>query len=95
MAHDAIFQGHALFQLDKLIPDERFNDSSLVVAPCNSPEQAPITLGTDDYILPLCASNCSFAACSHAQQVIWQLFNAVEKGFDASGDKDTAFLAGA
>jgi hypothetical protein len=26
--------------------------------------------------------------------MIWQLFNAVEKGFAASGDTDTAFLAG-
>ncbi|KAG6877340.1 hypothetical protein C0993_008477 [Termitomyces sp. T159_Od127] len=31
--------------------------------------------------------------CAHAQQLIWQLFNAVEKGFDTSGDTDTAFLA--
>ncbi|CAE6471587.1 unnamed protein product [Rhizoctonia solani] len=30
--------------------------------------------------------------CAHSQQVIWQLFNAVEKGFDASGDHDTVFL---
>jgi hypothetical protein len=27
-----------------------------------------------------------------AQQLIWQLFNAVEKGFAASGDTDKAFL---
>ncbi|KAF7369037.1 Glycoside hydrolase family 95 protein [Mycena venus] len=65
----------ASFHLDKLIPDLRFNDGSLVVSPCNSPEQPPITLG-----------------CAHAQQLIWQLFNAVEKGFAASGDADTAFL---
>jgi alpha-L-fucosidase 2 len=32
--------------------------------------------------------------CAHAQQLIWQLFNAVEKGSEASGDNDTAFLAG-
>lgn len=32
--------------------------------------------------------------CAHAQQMIWQLFNAVEKGFNAAGDTDTAFLAG-
>lgn len=31
--------------------------------------------------------------CAHAQQLIWQLFNAVEKGFAASGDTDKAFLA--
>jgi alpha-L-fucosidase 2 len=32
--------------------------------------------------------------CAHAQQLIWQMFNAVEKGFAASGDTDAAFLAG-
>ena len=38
-------KGIAQFQLSKLIPDEHFNDTTLVVAPCNSPEQAPITFG--------------------------------------------------
>lgn len=38
-------KGVAGFHLDKLIPDLHFNDSTLVVNPCNSPEQAPITLG--------------------------------------------------
>ncbi|KZT25594.1 glycoside hydrolase family 95 protein [Neolentinus lepideus HHB14362 ss-1] len=70
-----LLKGVASFHLHKLIPDLHFNDSTLVVAPCNSPEQAPITF-----------------ACSHAQQVIWQLFNAVEKGFNVSGDTDVAFL---
>lgn len=32
--------------------------------------------------------------CAHAQQLIWQLFNAVEKGWHTSGDTDTAFLEG-
>ncbi|KAG6864486.1 hypothetical protein C0991_009194, partial [Blastosporella zonata] len=71
-----LIKGVASFHLDKLIPDLHFNDSTLVVSPCNSPEQTPITFG-----------------CAHAQQLIWQLFNAVEKGFEASGDTDTAFLA--
>ncbi|KAG8694176.1 hypothetical protein FRC08_008664 [Ceratobasidium sp. 394] len=31
--------------------------------------------------------------CSHSQQLVWQLFEAVEKGFTASGDSDKAFLA--
>lgn len=45
--------------------------------------------------LSLSLSLCgSFIACAHAQQLIWQLFNAVEKGFNASGDTDTAFLEG-
>jgi alpha-L-fucosidase 2 len=70
-----LVKGVASFHLDKLIPDLHFNDSTLVVNPCNSPEQVPITLG-----------------CAHAQQMIWQLFNAVEKGFATSGDKDVAFL---
>ncbi|KAJ6504234.1 glycoside hydrolase family 95 protein [Mycena vitilis] len=70
-----LLKGVASFHLDKLIPDLRFNDGTLVVSPCNSPEQIHITLG-----------------CAHAQQLIWMMFNAVEKGFSASGDADTAFL---
>ncbi|CAE6497238.1 unnamed protein product [Rhizoctonia solani] len=30
--------------------------------------------------------------CSHSQQLIWQLFEAVEKAFGVAGDNDTAFL---
>ncbi|CAE7142286.1 unnamed protein product [Rhizoctonia solani] len=30
--------------------------------------------------------------CANSQQLIWQLFESVEKGFDASGDTDVAFL---
>ena len=70
-------QGVASFHLDKLIPDEHFSDGTLVVAPCNSPEQPPITL-----------------ACSHAQQLIWQLLNAIEKGAAAAGEEDETFLNG-
>jgi len=70
-----LIKGVASFHLDKLIPDGSSKDGTLVVAPCNSPEQVPITFG-----------------CAHAQQLIWQLFNAVDKGFAASGDTDTAFL---
>ena len=42
---DAYDQGVASFHLQKLIPDLHFNDSTLVVNPCNSPEQVPITFG--------------------------------------------------
>ena len=31
-------------------------------------------------------------ACAHAQQLIWQLFNAVEKGAAAAGETDEDFL---
>ncbi|KAF8664131.1 hypothetical protein AX16_000821 [Volvariella volvacea WC 439] len=30
--------------------------------------------------------------CAHTQQMLWQIFNSVEKGFAASGDTDRAFL---
>ncbi|KXN85658.1 putative alpha-fucosidase A [Leucoagaricus sp. SymC.cos] len=70
-----LLRGVAEFHLDNVIEDRHFNDSTFVVNPCNSPEQAPITFG-----------------CAHAQQLIWQLFNAIEKGFSASGDTDTKFL---
>ncbi|KEP50433.1 glycoside hydrolase family 95 protein [Rhizoctonia solani 123E] len=70
-----LLKGVAQFWLDHLIKDRYFNDSTLVTAPCNSPEQSITTFG-----------------CSHSQQLIWQLFEAVEKGFSASGDNDTRFL---
>ncbi|KZV74228.1 glycoside hydrolase family 95 protein [Peniophora sp. CONT] len=70
-----LLKGVAQFHLTKLIPDQHFNDSTLVVAPCNSPEQSPITFG-----------------CAHGQQLIWQLLNAADKGYEASGDEDTAFI---
>ena len=34
------------------------------------------------------------AGCAHAQQLIWQLFNAVEKGAEAAGESDKNFLDG-
>ncbi|KZV74227.1 glycoside hydrolase family 95 protein [Peniophora sp. CONT] len=71
-----LLKGALQFQIAKLVEDQHFNDSTLVVAPCNSPEQAPITFG-----------------CSHAQQLIWQLLNAAEKGYEISGDDDPAFMS--
>jgi hypothetical protein len=32
--------------------------------------------------------------CAHFQQLIWQVFNSVEKGFAAAEDTDTSFLEG-
>jgi alpha-L-fucosidase 2 len=40
-----LVKGVASFHLQKLIEDRYFNDSTLVTAPCNSPEQVPITFG--------------------------------------------------
>ncbi|KAG8729889.1 hypothetical protein FRC11_007826 [Ceratobasidium sp. 423] len=70
-----LLKGVTQFWLDYLIEDRHFNDSTLVVNPCNSPEQEPTTSG-----------------CANSQQILWQHFESVEKGFDASGDTDTAFL---
>ncbi|KAL1693980.1 glycoside hydrolase family 95 protein [Schizophyllum commune] len=70
-----LLKGTAQFHLQKLIEDQYFNDSSLIVAPCNSPEQQPVTFG-----------------CAHSQQLLWQLFNAAEKGFEAASDDDGDFL---
>uniref|UniRef100_D8QJY6 Glycoside hydrolase family 95 protein n=1 Tax=Schizophyllum commune (strain H4-8 / FGSC 9210) TaxID=578458 RepID=D8QJY6_SCHCM len=70
-----LLKGAAQFHLQKLIEDQYFNDSSLIVAPCNSPEQQPVTFG-----------------CAHSQQLLWQLFIAAEKGYEAAGDNDGDFL---
>lgn len=43
--------------------------------------------------ISICA-DAGWLACAHAQQLIWQLFNTIEKGFEAAGDTDTAFLQG-
>jgi alpha-L-fucosidase 2 len=65
----------ASFHIQKLVPDEHFNDSTLVTVPCNSPAQPAITFG-----------------CAHQQQIIWQLFNAVLKGYKAAGETDKEFV---
>ncbi|CCO32224.1 hypothetical protein BN14_06278 [Rhizoctonia solani AG-1 IB] len=70
-----LLKGVTQFWLDYLVEDKHFNDSTLVVNPCNSPEQEPTTFG-----------------CANSQQILWQLFESVEKGFDDSGDTDIAFL---
>lgn len=40
-----LLKGVASFHLDRLLPDQHFDDGSLVVNPCNSPEQKPVTFG--------------------------------------------------
>ncbi|KAG9003838.1 hypothetical protein FRB94_008480 [Tulasnella sp. JGI-2019a] len=71
-----LVKGVAEFWLDNLFVDEHHKDGTMVVNPCNSPEQAPVTLG-----------------CAHFQQLIWELFNGIEKGWEYSSDNDVAFLA--
>ncbi|KAG9044139.1 hypothetical protein FS837_008733 [Tulasnella sp. UAMH 9824] len=71
-----LVKGTAEFWLDNLFVDLFHNDGTMVVNPCNSPEQNPITFG-----------------CAHFQQMIWEVFNGIEKGFELSGDTDVAFLS--
>ena len=71
------FKSTAEFWLDNLFDDEYFKDGSLVVNPCNSPEQPPTSFG-----------------CAHYQQLIWELFNAVEKASTFVGETDQGFLSG-
>lgn len=40
-----LVKGVAEFWLDNIFVDDRHEDGTMVVNPCNSPEQAPITLG--------------------------------------------------
>lgn len=68
----------AEFWLDNLFDDGYFNDGSLVVNPCNSPEQPATSFG-----------------CTHYQQLIWELFNAVDKASKFVGETDQTFLSGA
>ncbi|KAF2090379.1 glycoside hydrolase family 95 protein [Saccharata proteae CBS 121410] len=44
-----LIKGHARFWLSQLVPDAFFNDSTLVVNPCNSPEHGPTTFGCTHY----------------------------------------------
>lgn len=69
-----IIKGTAQFWLSQLVEDKYFNDGTLVVNPCNSPEHGPTTFG-----------------CTHYQQLIWETFDHVLRGWEASGDTDTSF----
>lgn len=55
-----LIKGIASFWLSQLQEDLFYNDGTLVVNPCNSPEQGPTTFG-----------------CTHYQQLIHQVFEAV------------------
>lgn len=44
-----LLKGAALFWLDQLQEDVHFNDGTLVVNPCNSPEQGPTTFGCANF----------------------------------------------
>lgn len=94
---DILFQNVAMFHLEKLVPDGHFQDGTLVVSPCNSPEQRPITFGEGFTLAIRGLTERALwltLGCAHSQQLIWELFGIIEKGFAASGDRDTAFLEG-
>lgn len=66
----------ASFWVSQLQEDLFSNDGTLVVNPCNSPEQGPTTF-----------------ACTHYQQLIHQLFEAVLTTAPLVPDNDTDFTA--
>ncbi|CAE6411034.1 unnamed protein product [Rhizoctonia solani] len=91
-----LLKGVTQFWLDYLIEDKHFNDSTLVANPCNSPGSDKAGRSLKDTLV---ANPCNSPelepttfGCANSQQILWQLFESVEKGFDASGDTDTAFL---
>lgn len=70
-----LLKGVASFWISQLQEDRFFNDSTLVVNPCNSAEQGPTTFG-----------------CTHYQQLIHQLFEAVLSTASLASESDTGFL---
>ncbi|KZV83726.1 hypothetical protein EXIGLDRAFT_742074 [Exidia glandulosa HHB12029] len=72
-----LLKGVAEFWLDNLFEDAATGDGTLVATPCDSPEN------------PLVGPTYG---CAHFQQLIWELFRNIEKGFPLSGDTDAAFL---
>lgn len=69
-----LLKGVASFWLSQLQEDLFSNDGTLVVNPCNSPEQGPTTFG-----------------CTHYQQLIHQVFEAVLTTADLVPNGDTDF----
>lgn len=70
-----ILKGVASFWMSQLQEDLFFNDGTLVVNPCNSPEQGPTTFG-----------------CTHYQQLIHQVFDAVLTLAPLVSEQDTDFF---
>ena len=90
------FQGIAEFWLQNLLEDDYFKDGTLVIVPCNSPEQVPITFGVlaaswQNHFTSYCPCN---PGCAHWQQLIWELFNYVLKGHSDAGEMDMKFIEG-
>lgn len=70
-----LLKGIASFWLSQLQEDLFYNDGTLVVNPCNSPEQGPTTFG-----------------CTHYQQLIHQVFEAVLNTAPLVPDEDSDFI---
>ncbi|ROW02518.1 hypothetical protein VMCG_06112 [Cytospora schulzeri] len=70
-----LLKGVASFWMSQLQEDLFSNDGTLVVNPCNSPEQGPTTFG-----------------CTHYQQLLYQVFDAVLIIAPLVAEQDTDFL---
>lgn len=71
-----LLKGIAEFWLTQLQKDKFFNDGTLVVNPCNSPEHGPTTFG-----------------CTHFQQLIFQVFEAVLTAAPLVSEGDDEFIS--
>lgn len=70
-----LLKGIASFWLSQLQEDLFYHDGTLVVNPCNSPEQGPTTFG-----------------CTHYQQLVHQVFEAVLNTAKLTPGGDTEFV---
>ncbi|EJD54534.1 glycoside hydrolase family 95 protein [Auricularia subglabra TFB-10046 SS5] len=73
----SLLKAQAEFWLDNLFEDSASKDGTLVAVPCNSPENGIVG---------------PTYGCAHFQQLIWELFHNIQKGFKLSGDADQSFL---
>lgn len=86
-----ILKGTAQFWLSQLVEDKYSKDGTLVVNPCNSPEHGPTVSHPFPRSKQARALTAQTFGCTHYQQLIWEVFDHVLRGWDASGDTDTDF----
>ena len=88
-----LLKATAEYWLDALQTDAYSKDGSLVANPCNSPELPQTTFGL--FITFQVEQSLTLAlGCTHWQQMIWELFNSVEKALSVLQlSSEKAFLA--
>jgi alpha-L-fucosidase 2 len=85
----------AQYWIHELVPDQYFNDGTLVAAPCNSPEHGNIVSPHEPYDRHRStykSNHLQTFGCTHYQTLIWEVFDHIIEGWDASGDTNSTFL---